>query len=84
MRSTKNLGKGLMVGMTIVLMALPVWAGNNGKGSSSGKGSGDRTQSRSKDCQGTIDFNQEGRLLVANPILDHVRVKSANSSKKIA
>ncbi|MDD2463604.1 MAG: hypothetical protein PHI97_06370 [Desulfobulbus sp.] len=67
MRSIKDLEKGVVVTATILLMAMPVWAGN-GKGSGAGHGSGTRTQSRSRDgsCQDAVEKQQDRQFVTAD------------------
>lgn len=74
MRSTKDLGKGLMVAAAIVLIAMPVWAGN-GKGTGAGNGSGSRTKSQTRDgsCQDAMEQKESSRLLAGDAIRDYIR-----------
>lgn len=78
MRSTKDLGKGLMVAAVIVLIAMPVWAGNGkgkGTGAGNGSGSGSRTKSQTRDgsCQDAMEQQESSRLLAGDAIRDYIR-----------
>lgn len=76
MRSTKDLGKGLMVAAAIVLIAMPVWAGNGkGTGAGNGSGSGTRTKSQTRDgsCQDAMEQKESSRLLAGDAIRDYIR-----------
>jgi hypothetical protein len=70
MHTKKNLVQGLLIAATIMLMAMPVWAGN-GQGKSSGKGSGTRTQNRIRERSGqeAIEQNAMKQNLAAHPVL---------------
>lgn len=76
MHVTKKIGKGLVLTTAIVLMAMPVWAGN-GKGSGTGNGSGSGTRSRLRDnsCPKVNRHAELNPLLTKNILGDYILLR---------
>jgi hypothetical protein len=72
MQILKTVGKTLAITAAILMLAVPVMAGNGngGKGINSGQGTGTRTQDRSRlkdgSCTKNIETNSDVQLLVHN------------------